>query len=57
MVSAYSLLLFCGDSLSIDLEKGMFVVAIDDGWIRFTSPNLQVTLAFVMATFLPRPFR
>jgi len=36
MVSVYALLLFCGDSLSVNLEKGVFVISIDDGWIRFS---------------------
>ena len=42
MVSVYSLLLFCGDSLSVNLEKGVFVISIDDGWIRFTVPSRKV---------------
>ena len=36
MVSVYALLLFCGDSLSVNVEKGVFVISIDDGWIRFS---------------------
>lgn len=36
MVSVYALLLFCGDSLSVNLERGVFVISIDDGWIRFS---------------------
>ena len=42
MVSMYSLLLFCGDCLSVNLEKGVFVVSIDDGWIRFSAPSHEV---------------
>ena len=42
MVSVYSLLLFCGDSLFVNLEKGVFVVSIDDGWIRFSASSHEV---------------
>ena len=42
MVSVYSLLLFCGDCLSVRLEKGVFVVSIDDGWIRFAASSHEV---------------
>ena len=42
MVSEYSLLLFCGDNLSVNLEKGVFVISIDDGWIRFSASSHQV---------------
>ena len=42
MVSEYSLLLFCGDNVSVDLEKGVFVISIDDGWIRFSASSHEV---------------
>ena len=42
MVSVYSLLLFCGDCLSVNLEKGLFVISIDDGWIRFSASSRKV---------------
>ena len=42
MVSEYSLLLFCGDNLSVNLEKGVFVISIDDGWIRFSASSHEV---------------
>ncbi|XP_068681408.1 putative ATP-dependent RNA helicase DHX57 isoform X2 [Montipora foliosa] len=42
MVSMYALLLFCGDSLSLNLEKGVFVISIDDGWIRFSASSRQI---------------
>ena len=42
MVSVYSLLLFCGDNLSVNLEKGVFVISIDDRWIRFSASSLKV---------------
>lgn len=42
MVSEYSLLLFCGDNLSVNLERGVFVIFIDDGWIRFSASSHEV---------------
>lgn len=42
MVTVYSLLLFCGDSLSLNVEKGVFVISIDDGWIRFSVASRKV---------------
>ncbi|XP_031550267.1 putative ATP-dependent RNA helicase DHX57 isoform X2 [Actinia tenebrosa] len=42
MVSVYALLLFCGDSLSLDLEKGALVISIDDGWVRFTASSQKI---------------
>ena len=47
MVSVYALLLFCGDCLSVNLEKGTFVVSIDDGWIRFKASSCQVSIPIV----------
>ncbi|XP_068731445.1 putative ATP-dependent RNA helicase DHX57 [Montipora capricornis] len=42
MVSTYALLLFCGDSLSLNLEEGVFVISIDDGWIQFSASSHQI---------------
>ncbi|XP_061172560.1 putative ATP-dependent RNA helicase DHX57 [Saccostrea echinata] len=42
MVSMYPLLLFGGGSISVDLEKGNFVLSIDDGWIRFLADSPKV---------------
>lgn len=35
MVLEYFLFFFCGDNVFVDLEKGVFVIFIDDGWICF----------------------
>lgn len=42
MVNMYPLLLFGGGSISVDLEKGNFVLTIDDGWIRFLADSTKV---------------
>ncbi len=42
MVSVYPLLLFGGGSISIDLDKGNFVMSVDDGWIRFMASSNEV---------------
>lgn len=44
MVNMYPLLLFGGGSISVDLEKGNFVLTIDDGWIRFLADSTKVYL-------------
>ncbi|XP_060083551.1 putative ATP-dependent RNA helicase DHX57 [Ylistrum balloti] len=42
MVSIYPLLLFGGGSINVDLEKGNFILSVDDGWIRFMANTHQV---------------
>ncbi|KAK7487044.1 hypothetical protein BaRGS_00021714, partial [Batillaria attramentaria] len=42
MVSVYSLLLFGGNHISIDLDRGNFVLSVDEGWIRFMASSSQV---------------
>lgn len=42
MVNMYLLLLFGGGSIFVDLEKGNFVLIIDDGWIRFLVDLIKV---------------
>ncbi|KAL8572372.1 hypothetical protein ACOMHN_023141 [Nucella lapillus] len=42
MVSVYSLLLFAGGHISIDLNRGNIVVSIEDGWIRCRASSSQV---------------
>ena len=44
MVNMYPLLLFGGGSISVDLEKGNFVLTIDDGWIRFMADSTKVLI-------------
>jgi ATP-dependent RNA helicase DHX57 len=42
MVSVYPLLLFGGGGISVDLDRGNFVLSVDDGWIRFIANSHQV---------------
>ncbi|XP_070180183.1 putative ATP-dependent RNA helicase DHX57 [Littorina saxatilis] len=42
MVSVYSLLLFAGNHISIDLDRGKLILSVDDGWIRFQASSGQV---------------
>ncbi|XP_013395575.1 putative ATP-dependent RNA helicase DHX57 [Lingula anatina] len=42
MVSVYPLLLFGGGYINIDLEKGNFIISLDDGWIRFVAASHEV---------------
>lgn len=44
MASVYSLLLFGGGVLNIDLEMGIFIISLDDGWIRYKAASHQVNL-------------
>lgn len=42
MVSVYPLVLFGGGQVNVRLQKGEFVVSLDDGWIRFVAASHQV---------------
>ncbi|XP_064621431.1 putative ATP-dependent RNA helicase DHX57 [Lineus longissimus] len=42
MVSPYSLVLFGGGTVSIDLDRLQFILSLDEGWIRFQVQSLQV---------------
>uniref|UniRef100_A0A8C0LEF3 Putative ATP-dependent RNA helicase DHX57 n=1 Tax=Canis lupus dingo TaxID=286419 RepID=A0A8C0LEF3_CANLU len=42
MVSVYPLVLFGGGQVSVQLQRGEFVVSLDDGWIRFAAASHQV---------------
>ncbi|XP_054841159.1 putative ATP-dependent RNA helicase DHX57 isoform X2 [Eublepharis macularius] len=42
MVSVYPLILFGGGRVNVYLQKGEFVVSLDDGWIRFVAASHQV---------------
>ncbi|XP_060104599.1 putative ATP-dependent RNA helicase DHX57 isoform X2 [Heteronotia binoei] len=42
MVSVYPLILFGGGRVNVQLQKGEFVVSLDDGWIRFVATSHQV---------------
>ncbi|XP_062934635.1 putative ATP-dependent RNA helicase DHX57 isoform X2 [Cynocephalus volans] len=42
VVSVYPLVLFGGGQVSVQLQRGEFVVSLDDGWIRFVAASHQV---------------
>ncbi|XP_060610498.2 putative ATP-dependent RNA helicase DHX57 [Anolis sagrei] len=42
MVSVYPLILFGGGHVNVQLQKGAFVVSLDDGWIRFVAASHQI---------------
>ncbi|XP_042179578.1 putative ATP-dependent RNA helicase DHX57 [Oncorhynchus tshawytscha] len=42
MVSVYPLVLFGGGQVNVELQKGAFVISLDDGWIRFAAASHQV---------------
>ncbi|XP_034148721.1 LOW QUALITY PROTEIN: putative ATP-dependent RNA helicase DHX57 [Esox lucius] len=39
MVSVYPLVLFGGGQVSVELQRGEFVISLDDGWIRFAAAS------------------
>lgn len=43
MVSVYTLVLFGGGQVNLELYKGEFIISLDDGWIRFAAASHQVT--------------
>ncbi|XP_041108104.1 putative ATP-dependent RNA helicase DHX57 [Polyodon spathula] len=42
MVSVYPLVLFGGGQVKVDLQRGEFVISLDDGWICFAATSHQV---------------
>ncbi|XP_071596127.1 putative ATP-dependent RNA helicase DHX57 isoform X1 [Heliangelus exortis] len=42
MVSVYPLVLLGGGQVHIQLQKGKFVISLDDGWIQFVAASHQV---------------
>ena len=42
MVSVYPLVLFGGGQVNVQLQRGEFIVSLDDGWIRFAAASHQV---------------
>lgn len=42
MVSVYPLVLFGGGQVNMELQRGAFVISLDDGWIRFSAASHQV---------------
>ncbi|KAL4694120.1 hypothetical protein H8959_013385 [Pygathrix nigripes] len=48
MVSVYPLVLFGGGQVNVQLQRGEFVVSLDDGWIRFVAASHQVSIIHYM---------
>lgn len=44
MVSVYPLVLLGGGQVHMQLQKGEFVISLDDGWIRFVAASHQVMI-------------
>ncbi|XP_028844467.1 putative ATP-dependent RNA helicase DHX57 [Denticeps clupeoides] len=42
MVSVYPMVLFGGGQVNVKLQRGEFIVSLDDGWIRFAAASHQV---------------
>nr|XP_006116315.1 putative ATP-dependent RNA helicase DHX57 [Pelodiscus sinensis]XP_006116316.1 putative ATP-dependent RNA helicase DHX57 [Pelodiscus sinensis]XP_014425567.1 putative ATP-dependent RNA helicase DHX57 [Pelodiscus sinensis] len=42
MVSVYPLVLFGGGQVHMQLQRGEFIISLDDGWIRFAAASHQV---------------
>ncbi|XP_025061494.1 putative ATP-dependent RNA helicase DHX57 isoform X2 [Alligator sinensis] len=42
MVSVYPLVLFGGGQVHVQLQRGEFIISLDDGWIRFAAASHQV---------------
>lgn len=47
MVSVYPLVLFGGGQVNVQLQKGEFIVSLDDGWIRFAAASHQVRAKWI----------
>ncbi|KAF4090320.1 hypothetical protein AMELA_G00050480 [Ameiurus melas] len=42
MVCVYPMVLFGGGQVNVDLQRGEFIISLDDGWIRFTAASHEV---------------
>jgi hypothetical protein len=42
MVSALTLVLFSGCGLKVEQQQGTFVIALEDGWIKFAVDSQEV---------------
>jgi len=43
MVPVLPLILFSGSGLKIELHQGTFVIALEDGWIKFAVDSHEVS--------------
>uniref|UniRef100_A0AAR2IMG4 Putative ATP-dependent RNA helicase DHX57 n=1 Tax=Pygocentrus nattereri TaxID=42514 RepID=A0AAR2IMG4_PYGNA len=42
MVCMYPMVLFGGGQVNVELQRGEFIISLDDGWIRFAAASHQV---------------
>uniref|UniRef100_A0A8B9RK37 RNA helicase n=1 Tax=Astyanax mexicanus TaxID=7994 RepID=A0A8B9RK37_ASTMX len=42
MVCVYPMVLFGGGQVNVELQRGEFIISLDDGWIRFAAASHQV---------------
>ncbi|XP_026870115.2 putative ATP-dependent RNA helicase DHX57 isoform X1 [Electrophorus electricus] len=42
MVCVYPMVLFGGGQISVELQRGEFIISLDDGWIRFAATSHEV---------------
>lgn len=52
MVCVYPMVLFGGGQVNVELQRGEFIISLDDGWIRFTAASHEVRgLIFRVSVF------
>ncbi|KAI4874272.1 hypothetical protein NFI96_028451, partial [Prochilodus magdalenae] len=42
MVCVYPMVLFGGGQVNVELQRGEFIISLDDGWVRFAAASHQV---------------
>lgn len=42
MVCVYPMVLFGGGQVNVDLQRGEFIISLDDGWIKFAAASHEV---------------
>lgn len=52
MVHVISLILFAGADLKIQLNSGMYLASLEDGWLTFSFRSLEVWLKRIVRNWL-----
>lgn len=42
MVCVYPMVLFGGGHVSVELQRGQFIISLDDGWVKFAAASREV---------------
>lgn len=42
MVCVYPMVLFGGGQVNVELQRGEFIISLDDGWIKFAAASHEV---------------